>query len=125
PPFASHQPLEQAKLGDLGETFSRLDRSGCDPELVDLARRCLAGDPKERPANGQAVAEAMTAYLAGVQERLRRAQLASARAVETRKRRRVLTVLLSLMAIGSVGAALWLRGERDSAREAEGRAVTS
>ena len=34
----------------------RLEATACDPELADLARRCLDSDPARRPPDGQAVA---------------------------------------------------------------------
>src|SRR5207248_359826 len=69
----------------------RLDRCGADAELVLLARACLAPRRDDRPADGRAVAEAVSAYLKGVQERQRQAELARTRAEEERQRRRLQT----------------------------------
>ena len=66
----------KAARGDLSDAFGRLDASGADPELAALARECLACEPEDRPRNAGAVAERLIAYLAGVQERLRTAELA-------------------------------------------------
>ncbi len=81
----------KAAKGDLTDAFARLDACGADAELAGLARQCLGCEPEDRPRNASAVAERFTAYLAGVQERLRTAELArveaQARAEEEAKRR--------------------------------------
>ncbi len=83
----------KAARGDLADAFGRLDACGADAELAGLARECLACEPEDRPRNAGAVAERLTAYLAGVQERLRTAELArveaQAHAVEEGRRRRL------------------------------------
>ena len=66
----------KAARGDLADAFGRLDACGADAELAGLARDCLACEPEDRPRNAGAVTERLTAYLAGVQERLRTAELA-------------------------------------------------
>jgi serine/threonine-protein kinase len=77
--------------GDLADAFGRLAACGADAELAGLARECLACEPEDRPRNAGAVTERFTAYLAGVQERLRTAEIdrveAQARAEEEAKRR--------------------------------------
>ena len=81
PPYLGRETgelLRKAARGDLSEAFGRLDDCGADAELVRLAKTCLAAEPAERPADAGAVVEAMTAYLTGVQERLRAAELAQA-----------------------------------------------
>src|SRR5205823_12702342 len=87
------ETLGRAATGELGDALSRLDACGADAELVALARRCLAADPAARPADGKAVADAVAAYRAGVEERLREVErekaAAEARAAEQRKRLRL------------------------------------
>jgi serine/threonine-protein kinase len=77
--------------GDLTDAFALLDACGADAELAGLARECLACEPEDRPRNAGVVTERLTAYLTGVQERLRTAELArveaQARAEEEAKRR--------------------------------------
>ena len=51
------------------------------PELIGLAGHCLAREPEDRPRTASIVAEQVGGYLAGVQKRLRAAELA--RAAET------------------------------------------
>ena len=80
--------LRKAGRAELADALARLEGCGAEPELTALARDCLAAEPKDRPADAGVVAGRMTAYLAGVQERLRSAELAraaeSARAEEAR-----------------------------------------
>ncbi|HEY2155356.1 MAG TPA: tetratricopeptide repeat protein, partial [Isosphaeraceae bacterium] len=81
----------KAARGDLAEAFGRLEACGADAELTGLTRDCLACEPEDRPRNASVVTDRLTAYLAGVQERLRTAELdrveAQARAEEEAKRR--------------------------------------
>jgi len=110
----------KAEGADLADTRSRLDACGADAELVALARSCLAAAPTDRPRDAGGVAAVMTTYLAGVQERLREAGLAearaSARAAEERKRR-LLTMALaaSVLVTTLLGGGGWAWMARDRA----------
>jgi tetratricopeptide (TPR) repeat protein len=136
PPYAevtAWKLLLAAAAGDLADAFARLDRCGADAELVALAKDCLA-ERERRPQDAGAVAERVAAYLAGVQERLRRAEAekaaSEARAEEARataraeRRARRLTVglaaaVLAVAASLTVGG-LWLqRQQAEEARRAE------
>src|SRR5262245_34115701 len=64
----------------LGPAFARLDGCGADPELSALAKRCLAAEKADRPADAREVAQAVADHLGGVRERLRQAQLERAQA---------------------------------------------
>jgi serine/threonine-protein kinase len=117
--------LCQAREGNLSDATDRLDRSGADPELVRLAKDCLQAEPAGRPADGSAVAARLAEHLAGVQERLHRAEVgqarASARAQGERTRRRLAVGLaaacLAVVALGG-GALLLMQGRQaDQARE--------
>src|SRR5262249_11676008 len=95
PPFGGgdqQERISQAARGELGEAFARLDGCGADAELVALARRCLAAERKDRPADAGALAAELTAHLESVEARLRRAELeraqAQVKAAEGRKRQR-------------------------------------
>jgi serine/threonine-protein kinase len=122
PPFCGKdlpEVLRRARAGELPEAHARLDGCGADGELVALCRRCLNPAAAARPANGQAVADELTAYLDGVQQRLRQAELAEAearaRAAGEAKRRRLTlalaaTVLLAVTLGG--GSWLWVRSDR-------------
>jgi serine/threonine-protein kinase len=128
PPYAGAPAWRlhlMAAEGDLADAFSRLDRCEADADLVALTRDCLAGERERRPRDAGAIAARLAAHLAGVQERLRRAELekvaAQARAREERRRRRwqvtaVAVVLLTLAAVG--GAGLWWDRQRAEVQRA-------
>ena len=126
PPYVGHSSAEVQRMAaraDLEDALARLDACGAEPELLALARRCLAAELRHRPRDASEVAQAMTAYLGGVQERLKQAELAraaeEARAAEARatmaqeRRARRLTVALaaSVLIAGALGAAGWRRVE--------------
>jgi tetratricopeptide (TPR) repeat protein len=123
PPYVGPTHAEVVRLAagaELADAWDRLGACTADPELVALARRCLAADPADRPRDAGEVAREVTAYLAGVQERLRATELgrveAQARAQEERKRRRVelrmSAALLAVLAAGIAGVATqWRRAE--------------
>jgi eukaryotic-like serine/threonine-protein kinase len=85
------ETLRKAGRGELTEALARLEGCGAEPEVIALAKNCLAPEREDRPRRAGVVAERITAHLSGVQERLRRAELerveANARAEEERKRR--------------------------------------
>src|SRR5262249_7187593 len=68
----------QAKRAERDGALRGLDACAADEELVGLARRCLAAEPATRPRNAGEVARAVEAYLAGVEERARQAEVARA-----------------------------------------------
>jgi tetratricopeptide (TPR) repeat protein len=109
----------QTLRGDLAGATERLRRSGAAETLTRLATACLSPAAADRPAHGGAVAEAVRAYLNGVQERLRAAELAQAKAAEARKRRRVMAALATgvLAALLGAGAALWLWNASERRRQ--------
>jgi hypothetical protein len=83
PPFTgtSHSEiLRQAANGELDEAHARLEGCGADPDLVRLARACLAADPAARPGNAGLVADGVSVYFARVEKRMRAAELAEAQA---------------------------------------------
>jgi len=126
--------LRKAQRGETADALRRLDDCGSDSELVALAGHCLSAAPEERPRDAGEVARRMTAYLSGVQERLRAAELAraaeEARAEEAlatamaamgraraERQARWMTVGLaaSVLIAGVLGAAGWRWVERDRA----------
>jgi tetratricopeptide (TPR) repeat protein len=118
PPYvaaAGWQVYPKAVAGELTDALARLEGSRAEPELLRLARNCLATNPEDRPRHAGAVAEAVTAYQNSVTERLRQAELersaAQVKAREERKRRK-LAVGLAAAVVGVVlvggGSAFWL-----------------
>jgi serine/threonine-protein kinase len=117
----------KAARGDLTEALGRLEavwpapslasRSAPDSrpadDLLALCRDCLAPEPAARPRDAGAVAARVAAYRAGVQDRLRRAELAQAaaeaRAAEERRKRRwqlgLAASVAGFMLLGAAGLA--------------------
>jgi serine/threonine-protein kinase len=126
PPYLGPDHLAQAAHGALADALRRLDSCWADVELVTLAKQCLAPAPQERPRSAGKVSEALAVYQAGVQERLRQAELqrsrAEVKAQEERKRRRVTLVAAAavvLLVLGGGAAAWWYEQqqvERDKER---------
>jgi serine/threonine-protein kinase len=109
PPWVGNnreQVHRQARRADLTGAFARLDRCGADPDLVALARRCLAVDRESRPRHAVELAGELSNYLQQAKERLRQAEQAWARAegraTEERKRRRV-QLALAVAVLGLFG----------------------
>jgi serine/threonine-protein kinase len=129
PPFRGRnaEALRKAQTASLAEGLAALDGCGAEAELVGLAKRCLAAEPWQRPRDASAVAEAVGAYLGGVAERLRQAELgraaAQARAAEEEKRRRLAVGLaaavLLLVLAGGGGGVWWWQGRRELVRGVE------
>jgi len=112
----------QAVRGRLEESFTLLD--ACDNMLVPLAKRCLAVEPADRPADAAAVAAEVAGMRTAAQERARQAEMesaaAAARETEQRKRRRgwqavtaVGLVILLAVTTASLIAAHVFRRQRD------------
>ena len=108
--------------GQLGDAFARLDACGAEPELVALAKRCLADLP-ERPADAAEVADAVARLRAAAEERARRAELdraaAEVRVAEQRKQRRIWFALAAALMLGAAASVVFAVLER----RAEGQAV--
>jgi serine/threonine-protein kinase len=115
---SSGEIQRQATRGGTADAIARLEASGADPELLGLARDCLAAEVEDRPRDAGAVAERLSAHLSGVQERLRAAELAAAaaaaRAAAERRARRLTAALaasvIGLIALGAGGYA-WALGQ--------------
>jgi hypothetical protein len=103
--------LRRARRGDLAETLGRLEKCGADETLIALCRDCLAPERTGRPRNAEHVAQRVATYQAAVQERLRQAELAAARAAvqaqEERKRRRWAIAFVLLLLAGTA-LSTWL-----------------
>ena len=105
---AATEILRKAADGATADALARLDGCGAEAELIGLAKDCLAVEPEGRPRDANVVAERITAYLAGVQERVQAAEreraVAVARAIEERRRRRLqLGLAASLLALSTLG----------------------
>ena len=108
PPYVASDPHEawtKAARGDLGEALARLDACDADPELVGLARVCLAIDLKDRIPNAQTVASRLSDHLDRADRRLRDVEVrraeAEARAAGERRRRRLILALAGTLALAA------------------------
>jgi tetratricopeptide (TPR) repeat protein len=121
PPYvgrSSEEVRRKACNGDLADATARLDAAGTDGELIALTKQCLAPEASDRPKDAQAVADGLSAYLNGVQERLQAAEreraVAVMREAEQRKKRKVqlaLAAAVALLLLGS-GAFGWWQSEQ-------------
>jgi tetratricopeptide (TPR) repeat protein len=129
------------QLGQLGPAWQRLQACGADATLARLARSCLAARQEERPADAAAVARAVAAHQAAVQQRLRQAeveraaaearadeeartrQVAQAKAaVERRARRLTLGLAVAgmvVLVLGTAGIVYWVQQRRWANRQVE------
>jgi tetratricopeptide (TPR) repeat protein len=131
PPYvgrSSEEVRRRACNGDLADTQARLDACGADAELIVLTRSCLAPEAIDRPRDAQAVADGLSAYLNGVQERLQTAQreraVALAREAEQRKRRKVqlaLAAAVVALLLGGGAFAWWRNAQAQAGRERDAR----
>ena len=72
PPFTAGSAASnwvQSAQGCLDPAFERLDASGGPPPIINLAKRCLAVAPQDRPLSAQALVDEVTAYLEAGQRR--------------------------------------------------------
>ncbi len=72
--------FRKAMRGDTADAFRKLDACGADGELIALAREAMNPEPLDRPRDAKVMAGRVAAHLAGVQDRLRRAEIAEVEA---------------------------------------------
>ncbi len=117
PPYTgktARDVLQKASVAALDDAFARLESCGADGELVHLAKRCLAVEPRDRPRDAGVVAREVADYLSTADQRARAAQVeaAAARVQESQERkRRLLTTALASVVLGAflvgLGAHFW------------------
>ncbi len=119
--------VHKAADGATADAVARLDGCGAEAELIGLARDCLAVEPEDRPRDANVVAERITAYLAGVQERVQAAEreraVAVAKAIEERRRRKLqlglAASLLALLTLGGLAFTYELHRRQSAAARAD------
>jgi len=108
PPYTGNatEALEDAKVGHLDDAWARIDASGADEELTQVARSCLGRRRRDRPKDAREVAATVTQYIASVDERARKSELdaveARARAAEERRARRLTLALAASILLAVV-----------------------
>ncbi len=106
PPYqadSSREVLVLAAEGDVAPALARLDDSGADTELLAIAKRCLAPDRNARPRDGKALADEVSAYLAGVEERMQEAKVH----VATARRTQRMLAVISVVVLAGLAASLY------------------
>jgi sulfatase modifying factor 1 len=92
---------------------------GVDPDLIDLATRCLSAAPSQRPASAQMLAKAMHEHLVGAEARIQDARVKAAesraRASSLRRMQRLGIATTLFFAIG-LGISLWFWHSADEQR---------
>ncbi|MEM7232502.1 MAG: protein kinase [Planctomycetota bacterium] len=104
-----HHAARDVKLDD---AMSRLDECGADPELMTLAKACLAAEPSDRPRDAGVVATEVRKYLESIEGRARDLAIHAAeekvKAEGERKARRLTSVLAVVVLVtGALGAVWW------------------
>ncbi|MCS7469442.1 serine/threonine-protein kinase [Stieleria sp. ICT_E10.1] len=124
------ETIEKTRKGDLGDAFARLEHHHEDSELVALCRRCLAIDPASRPADAAEVARVTQDYVAGLQRRMREAEIQRSRSEvrmhESRKRQRWVVGLTTALTTLAILSALlisnqWIKATRAASAESIAR----
>jgi Flp pilus assembly protein TadD len=131
PPYlgrSNEEVRRQAANADLADATARLDGCGADHELIALTKKCLAAEAIDRPKDAQEVADGLSAYINGVQQRLQTAEreraVAVAREAEQAKRRKVqlaLAAALVALLLGGGAFAFWRNAQAQAGREREAR----
>ncbi|MBL8899195.1 MAG: tetratricopeptide repeat protein [Planctomycetes bacterium] len=116
--------LLQARDGDTRAASARIARSGVAPELIALASAALSRDREQRPADAEALSEALRRQREAMEERRREAEVARVRAEtqaeQDRRARRLVVGLVAVLAlISSAALAVRERYRREVARRAE------
>jgi tetratricopeptide (TPR) repeat protein len=131
PPYVGpsiEEVQRKAASGDLVDAHARLDGCGAHQDLIVLTKWCLAPEAINRPRDAQGVADGLSEYLNGVQERLqateRERTVALVRAREERKRRKVQLALAAALVgllVGGGAFAFWRNEQAQAGRERDAR----
>ena len=104
-----------AANGRVVAAFARLDACGAEPEVLALAKQCLAVEPSERPANGYEVAKIVAKLRRDADERAKQAEIGKAR---SDTRRRVLTwsaiAVFAVLSAGVIASLLFAKRATDA-----------
>jgi serine/threonine-protein kinase len=114
PPYlgSPEEVVSQAANAELAGATKRLDECAADPELVALAKRCLAPAPLARPRHAGLLAKDVAAWRGSLDQRAREAEVAAAAArvradEERRARRLTLALAAAVVVILALGAGGW------------------
>tara|TARA_R110002072_G_scaffold167853_2_gene321406 strand:- start:5907 stop:8996 length:3090 start_codon:yes stop_codon:yes gene_type:complete len=135
PPYVAEDAGEliaMAAMAKLDDAHARLEASDSEPDMVDLATRCLMPAPAARPKSAEVVAKAVHQHLAAVESRVHEARVEAAEAkvrAASLKRTQKLGISLTVVIAAGLMVSLWLWRVADTAAVNEGiarsAAVTS
>ncbi len=129
-PLEGESILAQAAHAKLKPARERLEACEADPALVKLCLDCLMTARELRPASAAVVAKTLHAFLASVEERAQKAELAAAeariKAAEERRARKLTVALGGTIALALLfggGGFWWVSRERTKRLEQTRTAV--
>ena len=125
PPYVGEpdELIAMAAMAKLDDAQARLEACGGEPEMVELATRCLMPAPAARPKSAEVVAHAVHDHLAAVESRVHEARVEAAEAkVRATALKRTQTLGISLTAVIAAGlvVSLWFWHAADTAATNEG-----
>ncbi|MBK8978767.1 MAG: SUMF1/EgtB/PvdO family nonheme iron enzyme [Planctomycetes bacterium] len=130
PPYVGDQDqqLGMAAMAKLDDAYARLQACGADPEVVELATRCLMPAPATRPRSAEVVAKAVHDYLATAEARAHDARVEAAearvRATALRRTQKLGAILMSVIA-ACLAVSLWFWRDASSQRGLAVQAATN
>jgi len=126
-PGTGVEVLQRAAQGDLEPCRRRIAECDADDELKAIANQCLIAAPEARPRDGGEVQARIGAYLAGLEEKARAAQVEAAeeriRVVEAKRKQRLTLALAASIVLTFVlgGGGWWWIRNREQTRAAARR----
>ena len=106
PPYIGtvEEQIGMASMAKLDDAHARLESSGGEPAMVELATRCLMPAPAARPKSAEVVAQAVHDHLAAVESRVHEARVEAAEAkVRAAALKRTQKLGIGLTAVIAVG----------------------
>ncbi len=120
PPYVGEQGdlIAMAAMARLDDAHARLEACGGEPEMVELATRCLMPAPAARPKSAEVVAKTVHDHLAAVESRVHEARVEAAEAkvrAASLKRTQKLGIGLTVAITAGLIASLWFWRTADEA----------
>ncbi len=126
PPYrgeGTRDVLAAAAEANTDDALQRIADANVDEELADIVSQCLCADREQRPRDGKAVSDLVTAYLSRIEERVQDARV---RVAATRRTQRMLVAVTAVVLIGfAVSLYFWQEAaeQREIANEQRATAV--